>query len=120
MYYPGSAYVDMIGLTGYNTGNYYPGERWRSFKEIYDPLYHGYEPLFSGKPFMITEFGANVYGGDKAAWITDAFKYLPDYPRISLAIWWNGIDMDGQKKARIYRLEDLTSQMAFKNGLAGY
>ncbi|MDR2771279.1 MAG: glycoside hydrolase family 26 protein, partial [Clostridiales Family XIII bacterium] len=36
MYYPGDAYVDVVGLTAYNTGNYYPGETWKSFAELYD------------------------------------------------------------------------------------
>ena len=41
LYYPGDEYVDVIGLTGYNTGTYYAssGETWRSFAEIYDPIY---------------------------------------------------------------------------------
>ena len=32
-YYPGDEYVDIYGITGYNTGTYYEGESWRSFDE---------------------------------------------------------------------------------------
>lgn len=120
MYYPGDEYVDIIGMTGYNTGNYYPGEYWEEFKEIYDPLYGEYTRLFPSKPFIITEFGANSQGGDKAAWIKDAFRYLPNYPKIGLAVWWNGIDWDQGKKARIYRLEENGALEAFKEGLQLY
>ncbi|MDU2066022.1 MAG: glycosyl hydrolase, partial [Sporomusaceae bacterium] len=37
-YYPGDAYVDVVGLTGYNTGTSLPGEKWREFNTIYRPL----------------------------------------------------------------------------------
>lgn len=116
-YYPGDEYVDIIGLTGYNTGTYYPGEVWRSFAEIYDPMYEEYSALFN-QPFMITEFGSNSVGGDKNAWVEDMFNNIDRYPRIKVAIWWNGTDWDANKKpARIYRLdtdEELINK--FKNG----
>lgn len=120
MYYPGDEYVDIIGLTGYNTGNYYPGEVWRSFAEIYDPLYAAYMQWFPEKPFMITEFGANSRGGDKPGWILDAFVRMKRYPNIKVAVWWNSIDWDNLTKARIYRLEDDASLEAFKEGLKHY
>lgn len=120
MYYPGDEYVDIIGLTGYNTGTYYPAEKWRSFNDIYQPLYREYEAYFPDKPFVITEFASSSIGGDKAAWIRDAFSRLKGYSRIKLAFWWNHIDYDGETKARIYRLEDDGSLAAFKEGLKEY
>lgn len=47
MYYPGNEYVDIIGLTGYNTGTYYSGETWRSFDAIYSGMYQKYQAMFS-------------------------------------------------------------------------
>lgn len=105
-YYPGDEYVDIIGLTGYNTGTYFPGERWRTFSEIYHPMYNEYSNLFD-KPFMITEFGSNSVGGNKAAWMKDMFLQLPNYPNIKVAIWWSGIDYDRQgNPGRIYILDE--------------
>lgn len=106
MYYPGDEYVDLIGLTGYNTGTYFPGERWREFKDIYTPLYGEYTGLFN-KPFLITEFGANSVGGDKAAWINGMFDHIADFPRIKAAIWWSGIDYDqAGRPGRIYLIDE--------------
>ena len=116
-YYPGDEYVDIIGLTGYNTGNYFPGEKWREFSEIYPSLYHEYDKLFK-QPFMITEFGSNSVGGDKVAWINKMFVEMGQFDRIKVAIWWNGIDFDSQgRPGRIYRLDETPEIMnAFKEG----
>jgi mannan endo-1,4-beta-mannosidase len=105
-YYPGDEYVDIIGLTGYNTGTYYPGEKWREFNAIYIPLYEEYTTLFK-KPLMITEFGSNSVGGDKISWIHEMFDTMGKFENIKVAIWWNGIDWDADKNpARIYRLDE--------------
>ncbi len=116
-YYPGDEYVDIIGLTGYNTGTYYPGEVWEEFDEIYTPIYNEYNEIFE-QPFMITEFGSNSVGGDKNAWVENMFNHLDRYPRIKIAIWWNGTDWDANgNPARIYRLDtDETLMDTFKNG----
>lgn len=120
-YYPGDEYVDIVGLTGYNNGNYYPGEVWRDFEEIYDPIYDEYSTVFE-KPLMITEFSANSVGGDKIAWINDMFDKMKKYDRIKVAIWWNGIDWDENKKpARIYRLDESEEMLdTFRDRLKEY
>lgn len=106
-YYPGNEYVDIIGLTGYNTGTYYKGEKWREFNEIYPSLYREYMYIFE-QPFMITEFGSNSVGGDKVKWMSDMFDGFASnhYKNIKVAIWWNGIDWDkDMNPARIYRMD---------------
>lgn len=120
-YFPGSAYVDIIGLTGYNTGTYYEGERWREFAAIYDPLYAEYEKRFA-LPFMITEFGSNSVGGDKARWLQDMFAHIDRYPRIKAAIFFSSTDLDSnQQPARIYRIDETEAVLdTVKQGLARY
>lgn len=122
-YYPGDEYVDIVGLTGYNTGNYYPGEVWRNFDKIYPQVYDEYMSIFQF-PFMITEFGSNEVGGDKVRWVNDMFKYMKEKPfkNIKVAIWWNGIDWDTRKNpARIYRLDNREDVIeAFRKGLQEY
>jgi len=117
-YYPGDAYVDVIGLTGYNTGNYFYGESWRDFDEIYKPLYADYEDWFD-KPFMISEFGSNSFGGNKPAWIARMFADFPRYPKIKVAVWWSSIDLDSKgRPGRIYLLDENESTLAaFRQGL---
>jgi len=119
-YFPGDQYVDVIGLTGYNTGNYFPGERWRDFRSIYAPLYSEYNHVFD-YPFMITEFACSSIGGDKVAWLNDMFTYISSYKKIKLAIWFNGIDFDAQRRpARIYRLDQNDAILdQFAQGLKG-
>lgn len=105
-YFPGEEYVDIVGLTGYNTGTYYKGEKWRNFDEIYPEIYEEYLSLFE-YPLMITEFGTNHVGGDKIAWINDMFSKMGDYDRIKVVIWFNGTDLDSKgKAAREYRLDN--------------
>lgn len=118
MYYPGDEYVDVIGMTGYNTGTYFEGERWREFDEIYPPLYKEYSLLFD-KPFMITEFASNSVGGDKVAWLKKMFTGLKGLDRIKVAVWWSGIDRDQQgNPGRIYLLDENDAVItAFKEGL---
>lgn len=120
-YYPGDEFVDIIGLTGYNNGDYYPGEVWRGFEEIYDPLYKEYSEIFE-QPFMISEFSANSIGGDKIEWIKDMFENMEKYKKIKVAIWWNWIDWDENgDPARIYRLDESEEMLdTFKEGFKQY
>ena len=115
-YYPGDQYVDIIGLTGYNTGTYYEGEEWRSFREIYEPIYREAVQNFD-KPLMITEFASSSVGGDKAQWIREMFEEIQNYDRIKVAIWWSGRDLDAEGNvARPYWLDEEKGTLkAFKD-----
>lgn len=105
-YYPGDDFVDLVGLTAYNTGNYYRGEKWSSFASLYDAFYYAYLEWFS-QPMMITEFSCSSYGGNKAAWTEEMFRKIKTYDRIKAAIWWNGADFDSSGKvARPYYITD--------------
>lgn len=120
-YYPGDKYVDVVGMTGYNNGTYFAGEKWRTFSQIYQELYGEYIDLFD-KPFMLTEFSSNSIGGNKAAWIDDMFNQIEKYPNIKVAVWWNGVDYDkNNNPGRIYLIDDSPEVIeAMKNGLAKY
>lgn len=117
-YFPGEDYVDIIGVTGYNTGNYYEGEIWRGFEEIYDEFMPEYEQVFSGYPKMITEFGSSTFGGDKVKWMQEMFEVIHKYD-VKAAIYWNSIDYTPEReKARIYKFDDDKEVVeVFKKGL---
>ena len=105
-YYPGEEYVDVIGITGYNTGTYYEGETWRSFDEIYEPIYERTLENYD-KPIMITEFGCSSAGGDKKAWAEDMFSRIGSYDQIKVAVWWDGCDYDTDGSvSRSYLIEE--------------
>jgi hypothetical protein len=76
--------------------------------------YFGYE-------FIITEFGSNSVGGDKALWIEKMMNEIQKYD-IKLAIWFSSIDYDSNgDPARIYLLDENEKILnAFKEGLEKY
>ena len=89
--YPGDAFVDWIGLDGYNNGI---KSKWKSFADLYRPSYDAITKL-SARPLMVAECGCTEEGAppgqSKAAWITQA--YLTDipqqFPRIMLVNWFD-------------------------------
>jgi len=87
-YYPGDLYVDWIGSDGYNWGNTQWWSHWMSFEEIFDDDLRLLSESID-KPFMIAEFACTEEGGDKAAWIADAYSKMKDYPYIKAAIWFH-------------------------------
>jgi len=108
MYYPGDKYVDVVGLTAYNTGTFYHavGERWREFADLYDGLYARYT-LIHSQPLMIPEFASASMGGCKEQWVIDMFAHFPNYPSIRIAMWWNGADFDAHGNiARSYFIDE--------------
>lgn len=125
-YYPGDEYVQMIGVTGYNTGTYYDdyfGETWREFKEIYDHIQETYDPFFLKFPWIITEFASSSVGGDKVKWIDNMFDVIQDYPNIKIAVWFDYADYDVRpenkgKESRPYWLQKPPEVLdAFKRGI---
>lgn len=120
-YYPGSEYIDVVGLTAYNTGIYHEGEEWTDFETLYDEIYYQYEKWFD-HPFMITEFSSSSIGGDKVEWINDMFKVIDKYDRIKIALLWSWQDLDANgNPARIYFVdENEETTEAFRKGLENY
>lgn len=117
--WPGNRYVDVVGLTAYNTGTYFPGEKWRTFDDMYRLPYREMSQ-FAAQPMMITEFACSSIGGDKVAWLKDALpKISREYPLIKVAIWWNSADRDpkdGKTISRPYYLNETPETTAvFRN-----
>lgn len=106
-YYPGDEYVDVVGMTAYNTGTYYSrvGEKWLTFQELYQKTYNEYSEHF-GQALMITEFASASMGGSKSQWVRDMFTQIPAYSKIKLAIWWDGCDYNGKEIARNYTMRE--------------
>ena len=118
--------MQMLGITGYNTGTYYEkqnAERFREFKEIYDDINGKYKDIFSKFPWIITEFASSSIGGDKAKWIENMFKNIENYPNIKAAVWFSNADYDpayenNTKVSRPYWLDETDETIeAFKKGI---
>ena len=95
-YYPGSGYVDILGLDGYNLAT----ENWRSFRGIFDSTYRGsaYDVMTALHPtadLHIVETASvetALSAGIKASWIADFYNraaYSGNYPRIKGICWFN-------------------------------
>jgi hypothetical protein len=100
--YPGSAYVDWLGLDGYNWGldHHLGNPSWQSFEDIFGATYREIIALAPGKPLMIAETASTENGGDKAQWILKTFLTdLPRFPQVRAVIWFN--EADGPSDFRV-------------------
>lgn len=96
-YYPGDDYVDWIGVSGYNRGDF---ECWttdticRSFDDLFETFLDQMTNDYPDKPQLITEFAAVCNNGcdspnDKASWITTTYIQMRNYPNLRGVIWFN-------------------------------
>lgn len=93
-YYPGDRYVDWTGISGFNFGTTSAYSAWESFGHWYDePL--AYLATLS-KPICVAEFGCVEQGGNKGAWITDAFKEMSADKRIKAIVYYNAREQDAR------------------------
>jgi hypothetical protein len=91
-YYPGDSYVDWVCIDGYNHGATEDWTAWRSFEEVFRPIYDAYASV---KPIMVGETGSVELGGDKAQWIRDTHTVLKaSFPSVAAFVWFN-IDKNG-------------------------
>lgn len=67
--YPGDAYVDWVGLDGYNWGSLKWG--WQSFTDIFTLGLKEIKAIAPSKPLGIAEIGC-VPGSKKAQWVADS------------------------------------------------
>jgi beta-mannanase len=85
-YYPGDAYVDWLGVDGYNWG----GSDWRSFTQVFDEALGRLRGITTERPVIIAEFASAHRDGAKSEWITDAFNRLKtNYPFVDAVIWFD-------------------------------
>ena len=86
-YYPGDAYVDWMGLDGYNWGTVQSTSTWQTFHTIVSRIYPSLAA--KGKPIMIPETASTELGGDKAAWIAGILPSLEAmFPGIKALVWF--------------------------------
>jgi hypothetical protein len=88
--YPGDAYVDYAGMDGYNWGTSQSWSTWTSFYSTFKMAYDAITAATT-KPIVIGEWASAEKGGDKAAWITDAFNEIKsgDWPQIEVLVWFH-------------------------------
>ena len=88
LYYPGDAYVDLIGIDGYNWGSTESWSRWESFEDLFGHIYKELTSTYP-KPILISEFSSTSQGGNKALWIAEGLAALKRMPRIKAFVLFN-------------------------------
>lgn len=87
--FPGSDYVDYMGLDGYNWGTSQSWSSWQTFSEVFASSYNELANV-SAKNILIMEMASAEAGGSKAAWIADLFSQLKGgYSRIVGFTWFH-------------------------------
>ncbi len=112
--YPGSSYVDWVGMDGYNWGGV-NGNGWQSFSQVFQQTYTDITALAPNTPLMIAETASAESNGNKANWITDAFTVqLPtNFPLVKAVIWFD------ENKETDWRINSSSaSQTAFSNAVS--
>jgi len=89
-YYPGSEYVDFLGMSAY--GKQFKNEDWVTATDTFSYPYEELAALDPDKPLMLAEWGIGEFekSGNKAGWIRDALALLSTkYPRLKAIVFWN-------------------------------
>jgi len=104
--WPGAAYVDVLGLDGFNWGT---GGilHWRSFTDIFTVQYSRLVRLHPTAPVWVCEFGSKEPtlddgapvdpANDKGRWLTSALT-TTSFPRIAALVFF---DMDKERDWRV-------------------
>jgi beta-mannanase len=87
--YPGSAYVDVVGLSGFNGGTILFSKRWRSFEDAFAAPLDAIRALAPDKPVALSEVASAEQGGSKAEWIEGMFAEIRRRPYIRALVWFN-------------------------------
>ncbi len=87
-YYPGDAYVDYVGVDGFNLN-----DPWTSFSDVFDTAISHLQQY--NKPIYIFSMGA-VANSKKAAWIADGLGVqVKKYKNLAGWVWFNQNGADG-------------------------
>jgi beta-mannanase len=92
-FYPGDAYVDWVGIDGYNWGASQSWSTWKTPAQTFDPMINRLRAI-TLKPLNITESASttSTTGGPnvaaKSQWITDFYAYVTA-SNLKMVVWFN-------------------------------
>ncbi|RKR85747.1 cellulose synthase/poly-beta-1,6-N-acetylglucosamine synthase-like glycosyltransferase [Mucilaginibacter gracilis] len=88
-YFPGTDYVDWIGVDVLNYGPQNNDGKWYSMAQLYYPFHNN--PVFkSGLPVMLAEMGSLSSAGRQSEWLNGAFTSIPaNFPEIKAVVLFN-------------------------------
>ena len=119
-YYPGSNYVDWLGLSVY--GQQFKDEPLANIPSLVDWPYEEISRLDPTTPIMIAEWatGEFPHSGDKGAWIQEGLDlFRTRYPRIKAAIYWHERWQNLDQTYSNLRVNSSVGSLnAYRNGIA--
>jgi beta-mannanase len=87
--YPGSSYVEVVGVDAYNWGTTESWSTWQSPAAVLGGSLALLRTIAPGKPLMIAETASVEAGGDKAAWIRSLYTYVTSQRDVIGVIWFD-------------------------------
>jgi mannan endo-1,4-beta-mannosidase len=109
-YYPGDKYVDWTSISGFNWGTQRANAGgWIAWEKEYAASLAYLKTL--NKPIIISEMGSVEQGGDKAAWLTDAYKRIEQHPEIKGVVYFDSTQR-GPVDAQDWRIETSPQSIA--------
>jgi len=110
--YPGDAYVDMVGIDGYNWGASTSWGTWQTPASVFGQTMTQVRAI-TKKGIVIGETSSTEAGGNKATWIKDYFSWMKANTDIKAFIWFN------ISKETDWRIESSSAaQAAFASALS--
>lgn len=106
-YYPGSEYVDVVGMDGYNWGTSRSlsehgwESQWQPFQSIFQTAYHELRAIAPEKPLFVFETGSVTHGGNREEWIEAMFATLNTWDVQSVC--WFQADKENQWRLSLPR-----------------
>jgi cellulose synthase/poly-beta-1,6-N-acetylglucosamine synthase-like glycosyltransferase len=90
LFYPGTEYVDWIGINILNHGKSAEDRNDGEFNELYKPFHEALKDLPT-TPVMISEFGTLKTDQKQNQWLRNAFDAIEnEFQEIKSVIYWNG------------------------------
>jgi endoglucanase len=87
LFWPGGAFVDVIGISAYATRAWRADRSLESFTQILERtrwLHRRY-----GRPLLIAEAGVSGSSADQQRWLSEAVKALPRFPEVCGLVYFN-------------------------------
>ena len=121
--YPGDAYVDWVGVSGYQRPPY-KADNDATFSYTFDRTLNQLREI-TDKKILLAEVGASEVGGTKPAWVTSFFEgFDPGRNDDVIGFAWFNLAVttyvDGQLATNDWRVDSRANSLeAFRTGLAG-
>jgi hypothetical protein len=119
-YYPGSQYVDWLGLSAF--GQQYPNSSWVPFQMVLPDYYKEICSLDPDKPFILAEWGVGEFptSGNKEQWIAEALQRMAaEFPRLKAAVFWHDRWQNGDLSYSNLRVNSSEGALnAYRQGIA--